>query len=56
MESQLKLADESRPNTTKNINTELMDEALTLLSRLFGRQAALDFVRNPDMLLEGEVE
>ena len=56
MESQLEMAGESRPNTNANINTELVDEALTLLSRLFGRQAALDFVRNPDMLLEGEVE
>lgn len=56
MESQTELADICRPITIKNIYTELMDEALTLLSQLFGRQAALDFVRNPDMLLEGEFE
>jgi hypothetical protein len=56
METQITTADKSRLNTTNNINTDLMDEALTLLSRLLGRQAALDFVRNPDMLPEGEVE
>lgn len=56
MESQITKADESRRDTKENINTELLDEALTLLSRLLGRQAALDFVRNPDMLPEGAVE
>ncbi|MCH2249594.1 MAG: hypothetical protein MK042_07325 [Cognatishimia sp.] len=56
MESQITKADESRQDTKEYINTELLDEALTLLSRLLGRQAALDFVRNPDMLPEGEVE
>lgn len=56
MESQITTADEDRPNTANNINAELLDEALNLLSKLLGRHAALDFVRNPDMLPEGEVE
>ncbi|MDX8346509.1 hypothetical protein SLH49_00810 [Cognatiyoonia sp. IB215446] len=56
MESQNTLAEVSRHNTTNEMNSALLDEALTLLSRLLGRQAALDFVRNPDILIEGDAE
>ncbi|WP_159806443.1 hypothetical protein [Litoreibacter roseus] len=56
MECQISLAEKCRHNNTSEINVELMEQALLLLSRLLGRQAALDFVRDPGMLIGGDTE
>jgi len=56
MDSQTLAAVKDRPNDTAQTNVNLMGDALLLLSRLFGRQAALDFMRDTDILTEGDSE
>lgn len=47
---------ESTTNQNTGHQSNAQDDALLLLSRLFGRQCALDFLRDADILNEGESE
>lgn len=56
MESQ-NLSSEKNPTTQqRQSHSDALEEALLLLSRLFGRQSALDFLKDADILDEGEPE
>ena len=56
MESQ-NLTSNYNPITHQHgLRSDALEDALLLLSRLFGRQTALDFLRDTDILQVGESE
>lgn len=56
MDSQNLASDNSPAEPINDHQSDTLDEALLLLSRSFGRQLALDFMRDPDILTEGVSE
>ncbi|WP_181364379.1 hypothetical protein [Ascidiaceihabitans donghaensis] len=56
MDTQILVSDQTptRPNPQHQSNA--VDEALLMLCRLMGKQCALDFMRDPDILDEGGSE
>lgn len=56
MDSQILLSEQSPTNPNLTNQSDKLDEALLLLSRLFGRQSALDYMRDPDFMTDGEAE
>jgi hypothetical protein len=53
METQTFTSDQSPTKPVTQHQSNALDEALLLLSRLLARQSALDFMRDPDILNEG---
>jgi hypothetical protein len=56
METQTFTSDQSPSQSTPQHQSNALDEALLMLSRLMGKQCALDFMRDPDILNEGGSE
>jgi len=56
MESQLTKPQYRNSKSKTAHQPDKLDDALLLLSRLFGRQSALDFLKDADMLNEGGSE
>jgi hypothetical protein len=56
METQTFTSDQSPSQPITQHQSNALDEALLVLSRLMGKQCALDFMRDPDILNEGGSE